>query len=230
MAIGLDEDGQKRLLGVGPGGDDQHLREQAAHALLGDLVNRGLRTDHRRLFVIGVSEPVSRAIGDMFGPGALLQRCRSSFRRAILDSLPEQVHGPEEKNPMKLKQVVGDVIQCAFDNWEEGPTTLRHIVPLLASEHQETAVRTISDCLPSLFTVDNLELDPLLRKTLTSTHMITQASAGLRRQICGIASWQEREVAIRWAAASFLEMERGFRRVAGYRHLDHLKQQLGVSL
>ena len=228
VAIGLDEDGHKRLLGVGSGGDDEHGREQAAGALLRDFMSRGLRTDHGRLFVIGVSEPVNQVIGYMFGPGILVQRCRSSFRRAVLESLPEQFHESEEENPIKLRQLASDVIRYAFDNWEEGTETLRRIVPLLKLEDQVTAARTIGDCLPALFTVNNLELDPLLEKSLSSTHMITQASTGLPRQICGIASWQEREVAIQWAAASFLEMECGFRRVAGYRHLHRLKHQLGV--
>ena len=226
VAIGLDDDGRKRLLGVAPSTNDDHGQEQAACALLKGFIDRGLRIDHGRLFVIGVSEPVRRAIDYMFGPGIFVQRCRSSFRRVVLGSLPEQASGSEAENPIKLRQLAGRVIQHAFENWREGTETLHGIVPLLKCKDQMMAARTIGNCLPDLFTIDQLGLDPVLRGTLSSTHMITQASAGLPRQICGIAGWQEGEMAIRWAAASFLEMERGFRRVAGYRHLHSLKHHL----
>lgn len=226
VAIGLDDDGRKRLLGVGPSANDEHEQEQAAFALLRRFIDRGLRIDHGRLFVIGMSEPARRAIDYIFGPGILVQRCRSSFRRVVMGSLPEQAPSAEGEKPIKLRQLAGDVIQHAFENWREGTETLQGIVPLMKSKDQVTAARTIGNCLPDLFTIDRLGLDPVLRRTLSSTHMITQANAGLPRQICGIAGWQEREMAIRWAAASFLEMERGFRRVAGYRHLQRLKHQL----
>jgi hypothetical protein len=48
----------------------------ACRALLEDLVGRELRSDRARLFVLDGSKALSRAVRDVFGRRALIQRCQ----------------------------------------------------------------------------------------------------------------------------------------------------------
>ena len=44
-------------------------------ALLADLVERGLRPETARLFILDGAKALSRAVRDTFGDFALIQRC-----------------------------------------------------------------------------------------------------------------------------------------------------------
>ena len=70
IALGIDTQGQKHVLG---------LREGATvtTGLLSDLMTRGLPTDRTLLFVIDGAQGLRRAITDVFGSRGVVQRCPS---------------------------------------------------------------------------------------------------------------------------------------------------------
>ena len=61
---GADAEGQKHVLGVREGATEN---AEVAKTLLADLVERGLDTKRRRLFVIDGSKALRRAIDWVFG-------------------------------------------------------------------------------------------------------------------------------------------------------------------
>ena len=78
-----------------------------------------------------------------------------------------------------------------------------------------------------LFTVDPVRTGiSKLASSLVTTGVIDNARSGLRRQICGVPGWGDGEGALAWAAASFLETERGFLKVRGHWRLQHLMDHL----
>jgi transposase-like protein len=72
-AVGVDEHGNKHVLGIQEGATENAA---AAKDLLQDLVERGVKPERRRLFVIDGSKALRAAINAVFGSASLVQRCR----------------------------------------------------------------------------------------------------------------------------------------------------------
>lgn len=72
IALGVDSDGKKHVLGLREGNTEN---AQVAKALLRDLVERGLPMERARLFVIDGAKALRVAIGKVFGRLGLIQRC-----------------------------------------------------------------------------------------------------------------------------------------------------------
>src|SRR5438093_12192147 len=78
--------GRKQVLGVAEGSSES---EEVGKSLLQDLIERGLKVERARLFVIDGGKGVRKAIRSVFGPWALVQRCQVHKLRNVLDHLPE---------------------------------------------------------------------------------------------------------------------------------------------
>src|SRR5271157_135136 len=72
-AVGVDERGHKHVLGLREGATENAA---AVKALLADLVERGLDTNGSLLIVIDGAKALHRAVVEVFGRRALIQRCR----------------------------------------------------------------------------------------------------------------------------------------------------------
>ena len=54
--------------------------------------------------------------------------------------------------------------------------------------------------------------------------------AGIERVARNVKRWREGEQALRWRATGLLEAQKKFRRVKGYRELQHLHRRMNPSL
>jgi putative transposase len=86
VALGIDVDGTKHVLGVREGATENAA---SCTALITDMRERGLRTDRAVLAVIDGSKALAKAIRDVYGARALIQRCQAHKSRNVLDQLPE---------------------------------------------------------------------------------------------------------------------------------------------
>ena len=86
VALGIDTDGHKHVLGLVEGSTES---EEVCRSLLRDLVDRGLKLERARLFVIDGGKGVRKAVRSVFGAWALVQRCQVHKLRNVLDHLPE---------------------------------------------------------------------------------------------------------------------------------------------
>jgi putative transposase len=87
-AVGLDIAGKKHVLGLREGATENAA---SCKALLADLVERGLPTGRTLLFVIDGAKALHRAVADIFGERALIQRCRQHKKRNVTEALPERL-------------------------------------------------------------------------------------------------------------------------------------------
>src|SRR5208282_702982 len=87
-AVGVDERGGKHVLGLREGATENAA---AVRALLADLVERGLDTDRSLLIVIDGAKALHKAVVEVLGPRALIQRCREHKKRNVTDALPERL-------------------------------------------------------------------------------------------------------------------------------------------
>jgi transposase-like protein len=73
VALGIDREGHKQVLGVVEGSTEN---EAVGHRLLSGLIERGLAVERARLFIIDGGKGLRRAIRSCFGQWALVQRCQ----------------------------------------------------------------------------------------------------------------------------------------------------------
>ena len=85
VALGILADGRKVVLGLWLGSTENAT---LCTALLNDLLERGLKVDGRILCVIDGGRGIRKALEDVFGDLAVVQRCRVHKKRNILDHLP----------------------------------------------------------------------------------------------------------------------------------------------
>lgn len=216
-AVGLDTGGTKRVLGLRRAGGDDADRAAAAEELLRDVVNRGVRPDRRRLVVTDGSTQLRDAAVAVFGGDTYVQACRLHREREVLSQVREKEDRDKARKALREAWVGGAGV---------GPRRLKELAERIERAGWEEAATRLRAGSGDLFTVDRFGLDSGLAGSLVTTGVIDNASSGLRRQICGVPGWGDGEGALAWAAASFLETERGFLKVRGHWRLQHLMDHL----
>ncbi|RME66024.1 MAG: IS256 family transposase, partial [Nitrospirae bacterium] len=87
VALGIDMDGKKHVLGLWQGATENI---EVCLGLLDDLERRGLDMDREYLFVIDGSKALRSAIRRKFGKRGLVQRCQVHKRRNVKGYLPPE--------------------------------------------------------------------------------------------------------------------------------------------
>ena len=89
-----------------------------------------------------------------------------------------------------------------------------------------SASASLREGLSEMFTINRLGLPPRLRKCLGSTNLIDSTHSGVRQKTRRVTNWKNGAMALRWAAASFVETEKSYRRIIGYDQLWMLRAHL----
>ncbi len=143
VGMGIDSKGEKHVLGVREGTTES---EGVCRSLLRDLIERGLEVERARLFVIDGGKGIRKAIRDVFGAWALVQRCQEHKRRNVLDHLPK---GKRAR--------VGKALRDAWKS--ESEATARRLLRQLARELEPThpgAASSLREGLDETLTVLSL--------------------------------------------------------------------------
>ncbi len=89
-----------------------------------------------------------------------------------------------------------------------------------------SAAGSLREGLSELFTINRLGLPPRLRKCLGTTNLIDSTHSGVRQKTRRVTNWKNGAMALRWAATSFVETEKSYRRIIGHDQLWMLKAHL----
>src|SRR5712692_7548831 len=208
-AVGVDERGGKHVLGLREGATENAT---AVKALLADLVERGLDTNRALLIVIDGAKALHKAVVEVCGRRALIQRCREHKKRNVSDALPERLRAPI-RSAMNQAYATHDASRA------------RRLLDNLARrlEHQHPgAAASLREGVEETLTVMRLGLPENLERVLSSTNLIENLFSRVREIGRRVKRWQSGTMVLRWAAAGVLEAERGFRKLAGYRAMPSL--------
>ena len=157
-AVGLDEGGEKHLLGLARGSSENAA---VVKDLLNGLVERGVDASMQRLFVIDGSKAMRSAIEQVYGEQALVQRCRVHKVRNVTERLPERERAQTKS-----------VMHAAYKLSEkEGIVKLRQHAKWLQSQYPDAAA-SLLEGLEESFTVNRLRLTPALIRCLSTTNII----------------------------------------------------------
>jgi putative transposase len=209
VALGITTDGVKVPLGLWEGSTENAT---VATALLADLVDRGLDTTQGVLCVIDGSKALRKAICDVFGNRAPVQRCIRHKERNVLEHLPERDR-PAVKRRLRRAWALDDHRRA------------REQLEVLAGELDRThpgAAASLREGLEGTLTITRLGVTGSLKRTLASTNPCESMIECVRRTSRNVKRWSSGEMALRWTAAGMLEAEQQFRKIIGYQQLAKL--------
>lgn len=203
VALGIDADGRKHVLGLHEGATENAT---ACTALLADLRDRGMRTDRSMLVVIDGGKALRKAVIAVLGARAMIQRCQVHKLRNVEEHLPD--HAAENaKTTMRKAYRARDV--------DLARRLLRGLAGQLRKSHPSAAT-SIEEGLEETLTVMKLGLPPALERTLCTTNPIENLMGGARNFSGRVKRWRGGEMIERWTSLALMEAEKKFRRLKGH--------------
>lgn len=208
-ALGIDRDGNKHPLGVWEGATEN---AETCKSLLTNLVERGLPTNRSLLIVMDGGKALAKAVRDVFGKRAVIQRCQVHKKRNVLEHLPEN-----------QRKMVGATISTAYRcrDPERALQLLKKLARFLEKKHPGAAA-SLREGMEETLTVLRFGLPEALERTLTTTNIIENLNGTMKRVSRNVKNWQDGTMALRWYAAAIAEAQKGFRRLKGYQGMKTL--------
>ena len=210
IALGVTEDGTKVPLGVWCGSTENHV---VAGALLQNLIERGLRVEAPLLFVIDGGKGIRKALADVFGNRAVVQRCQVHKARNVREHLPKE-----------RRAYVARQLRDAYHSRgvKTAKAKLGQLASWLEANGEDSAAASLREGLDETLTVLRLGLPTTLRRTLSTTNAIENLNSTLRRVLRNVKRWRGEKMIARWVALGLAEAQRGFHRVKGHAQLSVL--------
>ncbi len=215
IALGIDCDGKKQVLGLREGDTENG---QVAKALLRDLVERGLDPERARLFVIDGAKALRSAIRKVFGDRGVVQRCQLHKQRNILGHLPAGMHE-------SVKAILREA--WSLRGTKLAKARLERLASSLETDHPGAAA-SVSEGLEETLTLQGLGIDGTLYRKLRSTNAIENLNSGIATYSKNVKHWQSGSMVVRWVSAAIVEAEKKFRRVQGWRDIEKLVRALDL--
>ena len=203
IALGIDKSGCKHVLGLREGATENGA---SCIALITNLVERGLDTTRSVLIVIDGGKALRKAVREVFGNRALVQRCQVHKKRNVLDQLPE-----------RMRASVSAALSQAYASREKAQALrLLHNLERRLAKENPGATASLREGLDETLTVLGLGLPRALERSLATTNPIENLNS-LARRVCGrVKRWRNGEMILRWMTAAMSEAAKGFRRLKGY--------------
>ena len=184
VSLGFDAQGNKHVLGIREGATENAA---SCTALLTDVRERGLRTDRAILAVIDGAKALAKAIREVFGPRALIQRCQQHKSRNVTDQLPEDMRP-------SVRQALREAYGCA--DVARAKRMLTNLVRRLRDEHPG-ASSSLEEGLDETLTVKRLGLPHQLERRLSTTNAIENVIGSMRRISARVKRWRNGRMILR---------------------------------
>jgi len=213
IALGIDLDGKKHVLGVREGATENAV---AVTELLSDLVDRGLPTSQPFLAVIDGSKALRKALRATFGARAVVQRCQLHKRWNVAEQLPEAMRRAVET---AMRQAYG----CA--DATRAKRLLQNLARSLGKDHP-SASASLLEGLDETLTVKRFGLPTWLERTLSTTNAIENLNSSVRQLGNRVKRWRDGAMILRWTTAAVMDAETRFHRVRDHKGLKLLATKL----
>jgi putative transposase len=210
VALAVTRDGTKEPLGLCLGSTENAA---ICTQLLQDLLTRGLRLDGRVLCVIDGGKGLRKALADVLGAAAVIQRCQLHKRRNLEALVPKARHAylrAALRRAYRASSAAGARRQLqALSVWLE------------RTGHPDAAA-SLREGLEDTLTVLKLGLPATLRRFFASTNCIENLVGTLRHVARNVKRWRGGEMIRRWIGLGLVRATACFRRIKGHRDLATL--------
>ena len=212
IALGITLRGEKVLLGFVQTGTENAT---ACAAFLRSLLTRGLRVDEGLLVVIDGSKGLRRAVQEVFGAQAQVQRCVWHKRENVVAYLPKHLQAAwRAKLQQAYRQPTYAVAQAALRRLHG---ELRRL--------NEDAARSLAEGLEETLTLHRLGVVDHLGQSVLTTNSLESILALVEQRVGKVDRWTTSDQKQRWLATALLEIEPRLRRLRGYRALPHFERR-----
>jgi transposase-like protein len=214
VALGITRDGTKTPLGLCLGSTENAA---VGTQLLQALLRRGLKLDGRVLCVIDGGKGIRKALEDVLGAAAVIQRCQLHKARN-LDALV----------PKARQAYVRAALRRAYRAASAAAARrqLHALATWLEANGHPDAAASLREGLEETLTVLKLQLPPSLRRFFATTNCIENLIATLRHVARNVTRWRSGEMIRRWAGLGLQRAAGRFRRIKGHRELAQLASAL----
>jgi transposase-like protein len=204
VALGIDSDGKKHVLGVREGATENAA---SCTALLTDLRDRGLRTDRAVLVVIDGGKALAKSVRNVFGANAIVQRCQAHKTRNVVDQLPEEMK-PSVRQALRDAYATSEV--------DRARTMLTNLARRLRDDHPGAAA-SLEEGLDETVAIKRLRLPKKLERQLSTTNSIENLMGSVRELARRVKRWRGGRMIVRWTVTAVADAATRFRRVTGAR-------------
>jgi len=217
VALGITREGHKEPLGLRLGSTENAV---VCTELLQDLLARGLPLDGRVLCVIDGGKGLRKALGDVLGDAAVIQRCQLHKGRN-LDALVPKGRQAYVRAALRRAYQAASAVAARRQ--------LRALATWLERNGHADAGASVREGLEETLTVLKLGLPPTLRRFFATTNCIEHLIGTLRHVTRNIKRWRDGDMRRRWIALGLQRATERFRRIKRHHELGALVTALEAA-
>ena len=180
---------------------------------------------HVHFFHYEPGKPFNSSVGHAAGPRPLRRPVSPYGRAAVVPKIPV---------PHRLSQAKGTLrMTTPLDpSHEPQPSTGLGLPQTLKEWLVFVSGALAADTKPHRVSIQIDQNDPQVMNLVlnNTTNIIENPNGTVRRQTRRVCRWQDGAMVLRWAASAFLNAEKKFHRVSGYRELWMLENALKTLL
>ena len=169
------------------------------------------------LCVVDGGKGIRKALVDVLGDLAVIQRCQLHKLRNLRSYLPKSRHA-------YVLQTMKEAYKCK--SADKARKRLQALVSWLERNGYDEAAGSLREGMEETLTVVKLALPELLRKSLATTNAIENLNSTIRRVSRNVKRWKSPSMIRRWTALGVVTAEKKFHRIKGYRHMGALVHAL----
>ena len=217
IALGVTAEGKKVLLGFIQAGTEN---ASVCKDFLNGLLERGLTIEEGVLCVMDGSKGIRKAVEEIIGRYAVIQRCQWHKRENVVNYLPKG-----------RKATFRKLLQRAYEEptYQGAKMALKRVKKELSLVN-ESAVRSLEEGLEQTLTLHRLGLFEKLGKGLKTTNCIESIMALIGQRTDKVDYWRNSNQKQRWLATALLDIEPRLNRIRGYRYLPELRTAIQIEL
>lgn len=213
MALGITVEGKKVVLGMLQASTENYT---VCRDFLRDLIERGLRHEEGLLCLIDGGKGIRKAVREVFGANAIVQRCQWHKRENVVSYLPKNA---QERVRKKLQSAYNK------ETYDEAKKALQAIKRELMPVN-ESAVRSLEEGIEETLTIHRLGLYKELKRSFTTTNMIESVMSQIGQKTDKVDYWKNSNQRQRWVATSLLYIEGRLNKASGYKYLTRLREAM----
>jgi transposase-like protein len=212
-ALGITMEGHKVFLDFEIGSSEN---SESVQTLMGNVISRGFTAPSGLICTIDGAKALKKGVLRHF-PNAVIQRCLIHKERNIKSSLARKHWGKLSGLFSSLRKAQGK---------EAGEEKFKDIETFL-KDRNKISYDSLLEAKDELLALHRLNIPSSLNPSLLNTNIIENSFRNVRGKIGRVTRWRvETNQPSNWMALAITHIEKGFKRIKGYKDLGCLKEIL----